>query len=118
MYCHHQNEKAPELVVCQSRYLAHPLCDRLTGGFRVNESHSLVVRTICVYGGNDVAVRVQYLPHGKEAIDIRVMQPEGRVESRNLRELHVTKSSDAVMDAVVDGLDVVCCQPFAAGPDA
>lgn len=94
------------------------VCATLTAGSRVNKSNGLVVRPVRIRGWNDEAVRVQCLPHGEKAIHISVMQPEDRVESRHFWKLHVAITPNAVVNAVVDGFDVIWYASLTTRPGA
>ncbi len=57
--------------------------------------------------GLDIAVRVEDLKHGQEAVDVGVVEPEERVHGGVVDEAHVAAATDHAVHDVVDGLDAV-----------
>ena len=57
---------------------------------------------------NNEAVGVNELVHGKETINVDVVEPEERIESGNIKVAHVSVSTaNGAVDIVVDGLEAV-----------
>src|ERR1700754_5156962 len=74
---------------------------------RVYSAGHLVVGAKWIGHGHHPAVWIQRLPQRQKSVDIGMVQPEHWFEGCHLWELHVAKASNAIVNAIVNGFDIV-----------